>query len=122
MSQYKLVRNSVRKAQKILGGKSQFSSLRGLKRKKKKGNKRYGQKADRLRLAREQQNEKVVCNFSCMSLCCICFLYRLSRRNSQEKVCYVIISLHLLTYTQCRDPVFIGFTFPSGVAFTQCES
>jgi len=59
MNRYKLARQSVRKAQKI-GGKPRFSSLSVLRRKKKKGNKRYGQKADRLRLAREQQNVKVV--------------------------------------------------------------
>ena len=59
--QYKLARKSVRKAQKRLKENStRFSSLNALRRKRKRGQKRYGQKANRLRLAKEQQNEKVV--------------------------------------------------------------
>jgi len=62
MNQYKLARNSVKKARKLLDGTPRFCSLSVLKRKKKKGLRRYGQKADRLRIEREQQNEKqVIC-------------------------------------------------------------
>ena len=62
LSQSQLARKSVRKAQKRLKENisTWFSSLNSLRRKKKRGQKRYGQKANRLRLAKEQQNEKVV--------------------------------------------------------------